>query len=153
MFGLRPRYATESWKDYLWDHVSWCLGRRAITFWWQRRTRGFDDSDLWSLDYTILRFTLPRLKALREMVHGFPGEFLYADETEQAVWAYEALPSEAQERISNEAFQRWKDTIGEMIESIELWLEHDGNFENDEQEKRFQKGWVLFQKYFFALWD
>ena len=32
----------------------------------QRVERGFDSSELWSLDYTIARFIIPRLEAFKE---------------------------------------------------------------------------------------
>ena len=41
--------------------------KRAIKHWWQRRTRGWDDSDTYSLDITIAKFALPRFKRLREI--------------------------------------------------------------------------------------
>ncbi len=56
--------------------VSWNMKlrmlRRAIKHWWQRRTRGWDDSDLWSLDHTIAKFILPRLIAFRHRPYGYP---------------------------------------------------------------------------------
>ncbi len=33
----------------------------------QKFTRGFDDSDLWNLDETIIKFLIPRLEAFREL--------------------------------------------------------------------------------------
>lgn len=38
----------------------------------QRIERGFDASELWSLDYNIARFIVPRLKAFKEETCGFP---------------------------------------------------------------------------------
>ncbi len=38
----------------------------------QRKERGFDNSELWSLDMTIIEFTLPRLKAFRDYTKSFP---------------------------------------------------------------------------------
>lgn len=38
----------------------------------QRKERGFDDSELWSLDETIIAFTLPRLRAFRDYTQSFP---------------------------------------------------------------------------------
>lgn len=35
----------------------------------QRYERGFDDSEIWNLDTTIIRFLVPRLKVFRE-IHG-----------------------------------------------------------------------------------
>jgi len=38
----------------------------------QRMTRGWDDTETWSLDTTIADFILPRLKRFREVQHGYP---------------------------------------------------------------------------------
>lgn len=40
---------------------------RLTLFEKQREERGFDDSELWSLDCTLFKFLLPRLKALVEI--------------------------------------------------------------------------------------
>lgn len=37
-----------------------------IKWWWQRRTRGFDDREIWDLNEAIIRFVLPRLEAFYE---------------------------------------------------------------------------------------
>lgn len=47
---------------------------RSLRYWWQRRTRGWDDSELWSLDCTIARFALPRLRRFAEIRHGEPSD-------------------------------------------------------------------------------
>ena len=41
----------------------------------QRLERGFDETELWNLDTTILKFILPRLKAFKETNYGYPGDF------------------------------------------------------------------------------
>ena len=46
----------------------------CVRYWWQRRVRGWDDSDTWSLSSTIATFTLPRLKRLVELNNGYPGD-------------------------------------------------------------------------------
>ena len=38
----------------------------------QRKERGFDNSELWALDETIIRFTLPRLKVFRDYTKSYP---------------------------------------------------------------------------------
>ena len=48
------------------------LDKRALLFWWQRRTRGWDDSETWSLDYELVKWLLPRLKRFRELEIGHP---------------------------------------------------------------------------------
>lgn len=48
----------------------------------QRLERGFDDTELWNLDCTILKFTLPRLKAFKETTNCHPGD-VTADEWQE----------------------------------------------------------------------
>jgi len=45
---------------------------RKLRFFWQRLTRGWDESETWSLDYTVARFIIPRLKFFRDNLHGHP---------------------------------------------------------------------------------
>ena len=45
---------------------------RAFKFYWQRLTRGWDDSETWDLNVTISKFILPRLLRLQEVGEGRP---------------------------------------------------------------------------------
>lgn len=36
--------------------------RKRLKYLWQRKTRGFDDTEVWNLDYSISEFVYPRLK-------------------------------------------------------------------------------------------
>jgi hypothetical protein len=40
----------------------------------QRESRGFDDSETWSLDCTFARFIVPRLKRFKKLNNGHPPE-------------------------------------------------------------------------------
>jgi len=42
--------------------------KRAIDFFIQRRIRGFDDSETWSLDYSLACLILPRLQRYRNII-------------------------------------------------------------------------------------
>lgn len=52
---------------------------RRIRYGEQRKERGFDDTELWSLDNTIIRFTLPRLKAFRNYTQSFPAGMTFEE--------------------------------------------------------------------------
>lgn len=40
--------------------------KRELEFKKQRKKRGFDDTELWALDWTIAKFVYPRIKAFRK---------------------------------------------------------------------------------------
>ena len=44
----------------------------AIKYWYQRRNRGWDDSETWGLDTTLAFWIVPRLKRLKEVTNGKP---------------------------------------------------------------------------------
>jgi len=99
--------------------------KRSCLFLFQRITRGFSDSDLWSLDYTIAKFVLPRLKTFRETSQGSPGNL---DEND------------------------WLDIIDKMIYAFEYALEN-GEGVTEKDDKKYQEGMRLFADWFLALWS
>jgi hypothetical protein len=98
---------------------------RHIRWWWQRRTRGWDDRDLWSMDYTIAKFVLPRLKKFREVQIGHPA---HMQEIE------------------------WKIALDEMIEAFKM-IELDCCSNDPEYNSKIDRGLYLFYKHFRDLWD
>ena len=63
----------------------------------QRLERGFDDSELWSLDHTITSFILPRLKRFKEITCGYPSDMSekeWNDKLEKMITAFEYLENE-----------------------------------------------------------
>lgn len=96
---------------------------RHIRWFWQRLTRGFDDRDLWSLDYTIMAFTLPRLKRFRQVTDGYPGD----------------LPD----------FEAWEAELDLMIAAFEYLLSDQVILLPDEDH---QRGLDLFHSRFGYLW-
>jgi hypothetical protein len=47
-----------------WPSLDIGLLKRRLQLWKQKLTRGFSDDELWSLDITVAKFMLPRLKRL-----------------------------------------------------------------------------------------
>lgn len=97
----------------------------------QRLERGFDDSELWSLDCTIAKFIAPRLKAFKETaakIGDHPGD------------------------VSE---QEWQKILGEMVEGFEIYPEHFNWVEEEAERnwKKVDKAMSHFHKYFFALWN
>ena len=105
---------------------------REIIFSQQRKDRGFDDSETWSLRDTIGKFTLPRLKRFREITptHSdtpeYPGELSRTE---------------------------WLELLDKMIIAFELLVRDKGTFIlNGKEEKQYKEGMDLFHKHFLGLW-
>jgi len=151
-FGLRAKYDTETYLDWLWNHVVWVLGRREIVFLYQRCTRGFDDSELWELDSTIIYFTLPRLKAFRNLRDGkgpmgMPMDFI--DDLD----AYHTMNEEDMQRTCDEGYAKWLETLDKMILSMEIYVRKEGYPFDEKDIKKYEEGMTLFHKFFNGLWD
>lgn len=94
----------------------------------QRMDNGFDDSETYSLDYTIARFIYPRLKRFKEVNNGVPGGL---------------------------SEQEWDDILDTMLDGFRLAATDDNTGTGEEEKERtaiIQKSLDLFAKYFFHLW-
>lgn len=92
----------------------------------QRKTRGFDDSELWSLDCTICKFIAPRLKAFIEKYTEFCPSMFMDD------------PSE------------WVDILNKMLYAFE---HYDVHYKLEDDADKIDEGLDLFRKYFNSLWS
>jgi len=100
--------------------------KREPEFIKQRLTRGFDDSETWSLRDTISNFILPRLIRFKEIASTHP-----FDITEQ----------------------EWLNTLEKMIKSFELISRDNGALILTEEETLImEEGLDLFRKDFLTLW-
>ena len=95
---------------------------------YQKLTRGFSDDEVWSLDSTIVKFTLPRLRQFEKEVHGYP--------------------------YTVESLDNWKGMLLLMIHAMELYVEDMGGGILTEAEEELMKiGMDLFYEYFGSLWN
>ena len=120
---------------------------RWLRFWWQRRTRGFDEEELWGLNSNIVDFLLPRLRAFREESPVVPISFL-----REAGWELD-LTKEAKQGTRGFAEARWEETLDKMIGALEIYQERDGLLmDADGSQQKFDEGWKLFHEHFHQLW-
>lgn len=112
---------------YRWlKYTRWDTKKRDMRHVWQRLTRGWPDSDLWSLDHALAKIILPRLKLFQQCRGGHP-----SDMTDQ----------------------EWDDILTEMVFGIEWYASGDcWNSFDREKAERAQKGMELFGKYYGHLW-
>ncbi len=88
----------------------------------QRRTRGFDDTELWNLDVTFARFMLPRLKAFKEIDNGHPG---------------------------NLTEKKWDSILDEIIAALEF-MDSSEYIHGDKTQ--VERGMKLFAKWHQSMW-
>lgn len=110
---------------------------RTLRFWWQRRTRGWDDSETWNLDATCGRWLAPRLRRFKELTNGVPVEYFKFENDEQRT-------------TTEEADGRWHKDLDTMIAVFE-WCADERNC-NEEPPPIVQEGLELFVKRFHNLW-
>jgi len=142
----------------------WYAPKRKLEFLWYSRItkvtfrikRGFWPDAVWSLDDTIAKFVVPRLKYLREVVHGYPAGL--APDVDE-----DGNPS------NDKGAKIWDKYLRRMIWSFEWAAGESGP--NDEKigwwatrylkddvyrarvDKRYEEGMRLFATYFASLWD
>jgi len=170
-----------------WEHIYYWLWRevwdrkdlhRRIMWFWQRRTRGFDNTELWNLYVPLSEHILPRLIAFRNNHHSCPGGLLpesYELKTTDDTWKLQ--------------FVIWNEILDKMIEAFKylsteecdedggkysyndeilekMWIDEDGylqsihaaNYSDYEEYMKVRKeaieeGLKLFAEYFEHLWD
>ena len=99
---------------------------RPLWFFIQRLERGFDDSELWSLDATLCKFLLPRLKRFKKVTCVHPA----------------CLSQEEWNSILDEII--W---LCEQYENNRFYARLDDN-----EEVRANKAKDLLGEYLFCLW-
>lgn len=79
--------------------------KRLKKFKKQRIERGFDDSELWNLDFTIAKFILPRLKAFKESGHGIELEII-----DKIILAFD-IKVNGNFHMTDEEYEKWNEGI------------------------------------------
>ncbi len=100
---------------------------RKIKYCYQCLTRGWSDRDTWSLDNTIAKFVLPRLKRFKDLNIGFP---------------------------CTHSWEEWNKVLDDMIYAMEIVSDDVLNYTADEKVdwNRVNNGLELFGKHFRDLW-
>lgn len=117
--------------------------KRGLRFLWQKLTRGFSDDHVWCLDYTIAKFSLPRLRRLREWESGSPGCYTHEQwwgMVDKMIWSMNEI-------VTNE---------GSYPEEEPPNFSEEGMIESDCKRRiyyqKLHEGLVLFGRNFRGLW-
>jgi hypothetical protein len=118
---------------------------RMWRFFWQRRFRGFDDSELWSLDYTCAKLMAPRLRAFIDTWDCRSAPMSCFDNNS---WPYSDQDFEDANVI-------WRRSLEKMYKAFKLIVDSDGTtyMLSTEEQAEIEEGLDLFREHFFELWD
>jgi len=150
-------------EDLWWSTRSFLMNiPNDVKFWFQRRTRGFSDDEIWGLNSAITKFIYPRIKFFatwqEEQGHSTPEEF----ESNPAEWlnvlnkiarAFEILAQEEYidglDSEKENPFPRG-DSLGNegYLPKLTVWRE-----KNTARQAEVTEGLALFAKFYNNLWD
>lgn len=127
----------KTWLQSKIDLIRWKFIRIYRRIVW-----GFDPKELWSLDHTMAKWVIPRLKRLKETKHGVPH--------------IEGFPVEHDEESFDEQCRVWYSYLDKMIEAFTLILKEFDDVSVEEMkdnDKKIEEGLFLFAKYYRHLND
>ena len=108
---------------------------RGLRHCWQYCIRGFSDRQLWSLDITIAKFILPRLKRFKEINENLPFDY---------------------EKNQSFTEAEWLAALDDMIFAMNIVASEEililSGAEDKAKLERYQKGIHLFSTHFTSLW-
>lgn len=140
---------------------------KRIKFFYQRGKRGYSDQDVWSMDWWFFSVVVPMLKQLRDTKQGYPSKFKTPEEWDRELdtmihYFIEATEEGCSEKNEYEEQynKRWWDSFDKkgmayVIDDSELRDKYlQRSYEIDEyREDMKNKGFEMFSKYFWNLWD
>jgi hypothetical protein len=134
---MKKKYDTdETLWERIWDKVPyahrierWFDDKRlAIKSCYQRLTKGYADEETWSLDFSLSKWILPRLKHFRNNLNGvppnmekYPADMCY---TGHCVTPEDVEKEKPEDRY-NLTLDEWKDRLDKMIYAFEFILTED----------------------------
>lgn len=114
------------------------FAHRQAKYFFQYLTRGFSDRQIWSLDITVAKFVIPRLKRLKETSLGYPMPFNsmigWHRAIDKMIWSFEHVLTDYGSAECHSSNRK-------------LW-----NFIEAKNMKKFDEGMNLFAKHYKDLW-
>lgn len=108
-------------KRWYWDT------KFAIKSWYQRRTKGYANSECWNLCFSTSEWILPRLKYLRNNLNGTPPNLERCSDNNDP--SHCATPENLDKTKSEDRYSltldEWKDKLDKMIYAFEFVINED----------------------------
>lgn len=114
------------------------------TTWWDRKTRGFDITDTWNLDYTFAKFMVPRLLAYLSCIakdNTAPG-VIYQEMTAEYRQkghkydekTYKFLNPKINDEVLQKSADRWFKIVQTITDGLQDFLLEENNYNEWEYE-------------------
>jgi hypothetical protein len=101
--------------------------KRFFRFYWQRHTRGWDDSVTCNLDIELIEWLLPRLKRFKELNNGHPGNLSWKkwnNILDNIIYGLEAALSEWDGKCDIEKAVQLETSINNAFKLLAKWHGH-----------------------------
>ena len=130
----------KEWFQNLWDKIYDKGIRRLIPkyhdrtiftafywrTWWDRRTKGFDESETWSLDYSLSKLIAPRIEMFMKFSDfGIPNKFIQAEYNRSIAKGYkwdekswELVDKAERKRCWKRATAAWQDVLRKIYDGF-----------------------------------
>lgn len=124
---------------------------------WFYLFNGFDYRDTWSLDHSLSRWILPRLKYLRKNLQSHPDDMTFEKWQEildKMIFAFDFVFNES--KYDEECYPKdfdWGIVSDERGAFVMKDRRKPDFTEFDKKFKKYEEGIGLFAKYFRHLWD
>jgi hypothetical protein len=163
--SFEKSFASTFISDYtLWDNITipiywwWTDLKYGLKCLWQQLTTGFKHEEAWNICNTHASWIVPRLRMMRDNLHGHPcgmkhGE--WENILDEIIWAFDNMGMEPPGEYPEDYDHRCKmTTYQDGTVGFENLDRRTANFDKQQAFlNRQQKGFDLFSKHYFDLWD
>lgn len=143
-----------------------------VRMWYQRAKNGWAESDAWGFDWYLARVIVEGCEWLKKNKHGCPsieGFDNYDNDDKQfdamcaewdrildcIIWTFKMAQHIQEDHFSYVPSSQWTQEKFDKYNAIWIGWEYQPppRALTLEECKKYEEGWVYFQKYFFSLWD
>jgi len=138
------KFYAEYAKDFKEDRTIYADDKKKKKIEEFKKEYGFDYTDSWNLDTSIILFVLPRVAYLREHFISAPSEFLEEPNS---------IKIDVKKNDIKQACEKWAAILDVITRGFYLYLKKDESWKTKEEKETWEQAFEYFTKYFRYLWD
>ena len=124
----------------------------------QKKNRSIKYKDIYSLDNTIARFVLPRLKFFKKNIIGYPPDITFEewkDILDKMILSFELILDTSEPDFGERKYhiEKINDNISKLVEDPDSTFDSEAHMKwCKDKESKINEGLKLFAEYFQSLW-